>query len=170
MKKVFLLAIATAFTFAACKDTKAEATPDAAATEANATHEDHTGHDHGSETPVATTEQGTQAPAATNAEGVKLNPPHGQPGHRCEIAVGAPLDGSAAPAQATPTQPQAQPANSGKGFLGSGNTQAQPTAQSPQIQQTAPAQQTAPGMQGKPNPAHGQPGHRCDISVGQPLP
>jgi len=25
----------------------------------------------------------------------KINPAHGQPGHRCDIAVGAPLDGSA---------------------------------------------------------------------------
>jgi hypothetical protein len=25
----------------------------------------------------------------------KINPPHGEPGHRCDIAVGAPLDGSA---------------------------------------------------------------------------
>ena len=28
--------------------------------------------------------------AAATAEG--MNPPHGQPGHRCDIAVGAPLD------------------------------------------------------------------------------
>lgn len=28
---------------------------------------------------------------ATDASGQKLNPPHGQPGHRCDIAVGAPL-------------------------------------------------------------------------------
>lgn len=172
MKKVFLLAIAASFTFVACnKDKKAEATT--TATETNAAHEDHTGHDHGAETPAANQSaqgQATNAPAATNAQGVKLNPPHGEPGHRCEIAVGAPLDGSAAPTQATPAP--AQPA-SGKGFLGSGNTQTQaaPTQQAaPTAQKGAPAQQTAPGMQGKPNPAHGQPGHRCDIQVGQPLP
>ncbi|RRJ88031.1 hypothetical protein EG240_14225 [Paenimyroides tangerinum] len=182
MKKVFLLAIAVAFTFASCnKDTKAEATTDATATETNAAHEDHTGHDHGTEAPVANEatpgqpapNQATNTPAATNAQGVKLNPPHGQPGHRCEIAVGAPLDGSAAPAQTAPTpaQPQAQPA-SGKGFLGSGNaqTQAAPTQQAAPTAQKAAPQQTDPGMQGKPNPAHGQPGHRCDIQVGQPLP
>jgi hypothetical protein len=33
----------------------------------------------------------------------------------------------------------------------------------PTVQPTTTA--TAPGM----NPAHGQPGHRCDIPVGQPL-
>jgi len=30
--------------------------------------------------------------------------------------------------------------------------------------------QTAPGFSGKPNPPHGQPGHRCDIQVGAVLP
>lgn len=175
MKKVFLLAISVAFTFAACKDTKAEANSDATATETNVDHEDHTGHDHGTEAPAtseAASGQTASTPASTNAQEVKLNPPHGQPGHRCEIAVGAPLDGSAAPVQPTQAQPQAQPA-SGKGFLGGGNSQAQqatPVAQQAPVKQAPPAQQTAPGMQGKPNPAHGQPGHRCDIQVGQPLP
>ena len=34
---------------------------------------------------------------------VKVNPPHGQPGHRCDLQVGAPLDGSPAPAAAAPS-------------------------------------------------------------------
>jgi hypothetical protein len=29
---------------------------------------------------------------AASASGAKLNPAHGEPGHRCEIPVGAPLD------------------------------------------------------------------------------
>src|SRR5690606_21418634 len=41
-------------------------------------------------------EELTISPDVQNASGVKLNPPHGEPGHRCEIPVGAPLDGSAA--------------------------------------------------------------------------
>ncbi|WP_397386122.1 hypothetical protein [Paenimyroides ceti] len=52
---------------------------------------------------------------------MKLNPPHGEPGHRCEIPVGAPLDSQ--PSTAVPTQQNqtpAQPANGGKGFLSSG--------------------------------------------------
>jgi hypothetical protein len=70
-----------------------------------------------------------------------LNPAHGEPGHRCELAVGAPLDGT--PATAT---------------TGEATTPLTITQQ--------PAQQAiAPGM----NPAHGQPGHRCDIAVGAPL-
>ena len=37
--------------------------------------------------------QGTalSAPATSQGGGVTLNPPHGQPGHRCDIAVGVPL-------------------------------------------------------------------------------
>ncbi len=77
-----------------------------------------------------------------------LNPAHGQPGHRCDISVGAPLDSK-------PTQPAA-------------NT-AQPVVtqkSAPTISPNIPAPTTvAPGM----NPAHGQPGHRCDIAVGAPL-
>lgn len=162
MKKVFLLAISAAFTFAACKDTKAEAvTTDAATTENSVAHEDHTGHDHATDTPATSNQV-----ASSNSQEVKLNPPHGEPGHRCEIPVGAPLDGSAAPAQ---QQVQAQPTNSGQGFLGSGNSQP-PSTPAEAMQRATPAQQTAPGMQGKPNPAHGEPGHRCDVQVGQPLP
>ncbi len=71
-----------------------------------------------------------------------LNPAHGAPGHRCEIPVGSPLN--SAPS-ATVTQPQAQTIT----------TTANPTTKTT----------TAPGM----NPAHGEPGHRCDISVGAPL-
>jgi hypothetical protein len=83
--------------------------------------------------------------AASPATPAGKNPPHGQPGHRCDIAVGAPLD-SKPPVQANQVASAAQPA-------------------------IAPAQQqnktaaTAPGM----NPPHGQPGHRCDIAVGASL-
>ena len=69
------------------------------------------------------------------------NPPHGQPGHRCDIAVGAPLDGSSpVKASATPSNPV-------------------------QIQSNSVMETTGEGL----NPAHGQPGHRCDIKVGDPL-
>lgn len=39
-----------------------------------------------------------------------------------------------------------------------------------QQQQTQTTGQTAPGWSGKPNPPHGQEGHRCDIQVGAILP
>lgn len=82
-----------------------------------------------------------------------MNPPHGQPGHRCEIAVGAPLNSK--PVQPTATsQPVTQPVTL------NAPTQAPVTANNQQ-----PPVKTAPGM----NPPHGQPGHRCDIAVGAPL-
>jgi hypothetical protein len=75
-----------------------------------------------------------------------MNPPHGQPGHRCDISVGAPLN-SPAKSGAISTQSQAI------------TTKAAPAA---------PAAQPAPaGL--KINPAHGQPGHRCELAVGAPL-
>lgn len=74
----------------------------------------------------------------------KVNPEHGKPGHRCDIAVGAPLPlENATPAQPAPTALPVVPA-------------AQSIASEPV---------TAPGM----NPPHGKPGHRCDIAVGAPL-
>lgn len=79
-----------------------------------------------------------------------MNPPHGQPNHRCDIPVGAPLNSKKAEAttvksidiQTSTTAPIATPQNN------AGSTT------------------VAAGM----NPAHGQPNHRCDIPVGAPLP
>ena len=72
-----------------------------------------------------------------------LNPQHGQPGHRCDIAVGAPLN--------SPTQSiqQTMPAT--------------PTLPLPPL----PPANTSGSV--RLNPAHGQPGHDCTIPVGQPL-
>ncbi len=54
-------------------------------------------------TPTPTGLQGIQTPITTQASSSgALNPAHGQPGHRCEIAVGAPL--SSAPAKTTAIQ------------------------------------------------------------------
>ncbi len=79
--------------------------------------------------------------AVESATAPGMNPPHGQPNHRCDIAVGAPLSSPPGTVQALPNSPQ----------------------------QNIPAQTanttTAPGM----NPPHGQPNHRCDIAVGAPL-
>ncbi len=78
-----------------------------------------------------------------------LNPVHGAPGHRCEIAVGAPL--SSAPAVGSaPLAPQPQ------------MTPQTPTVPTP----TTPA---INGSGAKLNPEHGLPGHNCDLPVGAPL-
>lgn len=86
-------------------------------------------------------------PALTT--GVTLNPKHGQPGHRCDIAEGAPLN---APATNNTIQPNVSPTI----------TPVTTTATSKVIPNLNTA--TA-GL----NPKHGEPGHRCDIAVGAPL-
>lgn len=71
---------------------------------------------------------------------VAMNPAHGQPGHRCDIPVGAPLNGG-------------------------GGANAMPAKMDMNKTNTAPTTTSGKGI----NPAHGQPGHRCDIQVGDPL-
>ena len=94
---------------------------------------------------TAQTTMPQSVPTGTTAAG--MNPEHGKPGHRCEIAVGAPLNSAPVKTAIAPT------------------TITQPTTVSqPAITQPAKTI-TAKGM----NPAHGEPGHRCDISVGAPL-
>ncbi|MBC5992754.1 hypothetical protein [Pontibacter cellulosilyticus] len=89
---------------------------------------------------TATPVTGTAAQGATAA----LNPAHGQPNHRCDIPVGAPL-----------------------------NTPAQPKLNVPTTTITPPLQPTQTQQQGSvaagTNPPHGQPGHDCSKPVGAPL-
>jgi len=107
-----------------------------------------------SKKPVAPIIGNNQQPVNTTATSAGLNPAHGQPGHRCDIAVGAPLN--SAP-KTTPQQPVI-------------TTNAQPTAVStPVISQVNPVQTAATTNATGLNPEHGKPGHRCDISVGAPL-
>ncbi len=156
MKKITIIALFAALGMVSCNDKKAEVTTtttDTTATTDAAPVDPHAGHNHGPE-------GNDHGATAQVAEG--MNPAHGQPGHRCDIPVGAPLNSPPGQGAGQTAAPAAQPSQGG--FLG-GDAQAQAPAQ-----QQAAAQVTAPGMQGKPNPAHGQPGHRCDIQVGQPLP
>lgn len=85
-----------------------------------------------------------------------MNPAHGQPGHRCDIPVGQPLNSSPTPVSQNIT------------VNGNNAIQIDPNAVSPgkiTIDNNGKQVKTAPGM----NPPHGEPGHRCDIPVGQPL-
>lgn len=81
-------------------------------------------------------------PSNVAKNSLAINPEHGQPGHRCDIAVGAPLNSPAQ--QAQPAVGPAQPATN---VLTNTNTSGAVTL----------------------NPPHGQPGHDCAIPVGQPL-
>lgn len=98
--------------------------------------------------PPPTIQPQTAPQQTTTTTAAGLNPPHGQPGHRCDISVGAPLNSKPSTPTVTTTAPQQQ------------------TVVMPQPTAPAAATTTAAGK----NPPHGQPGHRCDIAVGAPLP
>ncbi len=82
----------------------------------------------------------TQDNAKQSAEKPTLNPQHGQPGHRCDLAVGAPLPVNGETKQVATTNQTPAPS-------------AKPNDANPVLV----------------NPEHGQPGHRCDLQVGAPL-
>jgi hypothetical protein len=88
----------------------------------------------------------TQTVTAPVAVAKGMNPSHGQPGHRCDIPVGAPLNSPVATTNQSTTQVASKPTVT--------------VIPSPTSTTTTPK-----GM----NPPHGQPGHRCDIPVGSPL-
>ena len=106
-------------------------------------------------------------PAAVNAAATppKLNPAHGQPFHRCDIAVGSPLDAAPAKPAATAIRTGAAPTLENAARLNN------PQATNPPAPtvSTAPAAPTASGTPPKLNPPHGQPFHKCEIPVGSPL-
>lgn len=89
-----------------------------------------------------TTEQ-TKTNAVNNNTAVTINPAHGQPGHRCDIKVGDPIPNASSVI------------NNSK--------------QSPVINNTGSVPVNNNSSTAKVNPAHGQPGHRCDIPVGAAL-
>ena len=100
----------------------------------------------------------TAEPAKTaGSEAVVLNPAHGQPGHRCDLEVGAPITGPA-PATTAGVQPTANP-------LPAQNTPAQNNT----VTVNPVPEKKVEKSDVKLNPAHGQPGHRCDLQVGAPL-
>ncbi len=91
-----------------------------------------------------------------------MNPAHGQAGHRCDIAVGAPLNSAPnKPMTTTTTQNPATITQMPAKTTTTTSSQSVPSLLS------APATTvTAPGM----NPPHGQEGHKCEVAVGAPLP
>jgi hypothetical protein len=97
------------------------------------------------EVPAVTT-SATQT-NTTNKTNAALNPAHGQPGHRCDIPEGAPLNSA-------PATNATVPVNNNK------NVTVAPVVSQPQ----PPAKGNV-----RLNPAHGAPGHDCAIAVGQPL-
>ncbi|MCB0758799.1 MAG: hypothetical protein KDC01_10090 [Flavobacteriales bacterium] len=136
------LALTAALLFTACTDSAA---PSAGSPAMEATPTT------GSELPVSS-EMNTMDAQNTGDQGsstVQLNPAHGEPGHRCEIPVGAPLDGVPSSEGTTITIPPTEGTPS-------------PVA--------APITMPTNTNSGKLNPAHGEPGHDCAVPVGSPLP
>jgi hypothetical protein len=142
MKSFLSLLFVTSLLFTSCKK-EAETQNN---TSTNVVPFTEVGRQMKTEAATAIQPQNTTAQPTTTATGA--NPAHGQPGHRCDIAVGAPLNSPvAATAPATSQQNTAVPAN---------------TVMTAPVETTP----TAEGM----NPPHGQTNHRCDIAVGAPLP
>jgi hypothetical protein len=102
---------------------------------------------------IANQNQAVSAPVPV-AKG--MNPAHGQPLHRCDIPVGAPLNSPVSKPKSTPVTPQITAQQSQSVVTAPANTAATPVVTTP----------TPEGM----NPPHGQTNHRCDIAVGAPLP
>jgi hypothetical protein len=94
--------------------------------------------------PAGQSQAATQGSTQAAKTVAGANPPHGEPGHRCDIEVGAPLN---SPAGNKPAASQAQPMAS-----------------------PAPVPSQAPAGSARVNPPHGQPGHDCAVAVGAPLP
>ncbi|TDS58226.1 hypothetical protein [Myroides indicus] len=153
--RVYILSAFLTLGLFSCKDTQKEAlaTED---TELQATIP-------AQETP-AQNEAQEKAPTTNNQTPDNLNPAHGQPGHRCDIPVGAPLD---TPVHEHDHNTQSQlPSQPSSGSNGSSPFLVNDQAKSKLQNSGGSAGTTASG---KVNPPHGQPGHRCDIPVGQPL-
>lgn len=106
---------------------------------------------------------------------VMLNPPHGEPFHRCDIPVGAPLNSKPAAAAGNATANPAQvsaPQVSAPAPRAAGSSMS-PTIENARRMNPSGSQSQAAvnsGTRPRLNPPHGQPYHRCDIAVGSPLP
>ncbi len=125
--------------------------------------------------PAVEEEPAPQASGEQNNAEVMLNPAHGEPFHRCDIPVGAPLNSPPASTTRPATTNQVQtaaPQVSSPAPTTSNNPTA-PTIENAMRMNSSSARSTsAPATGTKPqlNPPHGQPWHRCDIAVGSPLP
>lgn len=139
--------------------------------------------------PVNKKRTGDNPSVEKNSNSPALNPQHGQPGHRCDLQVGAPLPitKSVKPSEEATSKPIATPSTK----VASTKKNLNPAHGQPghrcDLQVGAPLPANGPtkqavaitnsqGATAKPgdanptvNPAHGQPGHRCDLAVGAPL-
>ncbi|MEI7486172.1 MAG: hypothetical protein WCJ72_01965 [Chryseobacterium sp.] len=150
MKNIFLGLIAVSIVIVSCKkDERATYIEEEASVQSNAVAN--------SPQTSLLDQTGISNQNVATAAAPGMNPAHGQPGHRCDIPVGQPLNSKPAPtAQTTPVNSVPNAVQIDPNTLPAGQFVV------PDKKQAA---KTAPGM----NPPHGEPGHRCNIPVGQPL-
>jgi hypothetical protein len=111
--------------------------------------------------------------SAEESDRIVLNPPHGEPGHRCEIPVGSPLNATSSVEEPSVNNIPATQSPTTTTEAVSGNNSMTPTVENARrLNATQGSQKSAPATGEKPkiNPPHGQPWHRCDVAVGSPLP
>ncbi len=157
MKRISLMLFAAAAFTLSCKNTNTKESQTKAASEAAATPAE----ENTAATTDATAQNSTTVTTSTDGNKPALNPAHGEPYHRCDIQVGAPLD-SPAPVQAAAPQVVPQQAPVSNNF----NTNPISPSAAP-----APSVSSTSSLGPKPalNPPHGEPHHRCDLQVGAPL-
>ena len=109
--------------------------------------------------PTSQVQSSVQNSLQPSAKASGMNPAHGQPRHRCDIAVGAPLNSPPTVAKAKTITPS----------MGTVTAPTSIPAQEVKITNPIPTSMpatTAPGT----NPPHGQPGHVCSTPAAEPLP
>lgn len=157
MKNFIVMIFAVAALATSCKNTKKTETENSAVARTATTPVTKSKEDLTSQSSAS--EKNTVADNSSTSGKPALNPAHGEPYHRCDIAVGAPIDSPAPVQNAAPqvVQPQSIP---NAGF----NT-------NPISPSAAPSVSSSADIGPKPaiNPPHGQPHHRCDLQVGAPL-
>lgn len=176
MKSFLTCILLSAVVFVSCKK-QDDTTPESTNPETSAFSDEFKGPTAAPTTPAdATATQNAGTPLATAPNGMApttpqpvavgkgMNPAHGQPGHRCDIAVGAPLNSaSTKPSTATTQSSTITSAGSTPGTVTNNGATVTTTNNSLPATIAAP---TAPGM----NPPHGEEGHVCSVAVGAPLP
>ena len=154
MKSIYILLLAAAFA-TAC-DNNINGSNEVKATVPVATPQTFPLTDTSKKATIAQPTLTTNSATATNPV-ASTNPPHGQPGHVCGPTGGAPISVSPS-ANATSTTPIMQPSANQP-------LQNSSAAQTPSLQLGTSNAKAGARL----NPAHGQPGHDCNIEVGKPL-
>ncbi len=171
---IFVIAFFTLFTLGSCSSSQNESKQTPAIPVLPQNQEPTTVTNPEPEQPVSA-ETATQPTEAQGNGEVMLNPPHGEPFHRCDIPVGAPLNSAPANTtrQTTSNPPTAAAPVTTNTAPRPTNNPTSPTLENAMRMNPSQARSTtAPPSGTKPrlNPPHGQPWHRCDIAVGSPLP